>query len=1041
MITAFNTSLWADQKVFFDIPEGPATTTLSQFEKQAAVKIDNQLGYASLQTHAVRGQFEPVGALSSMLCGTGAALEGSESGTFIVKTKRTSIHVDGGDATLTLNEFSRQTGLQLLFDYNVLRGLRTHSVAGELDPCGALTAMVNGTNLVFDFVNPRTLAVTLASKATQIVSGSDTKPQRGRRRGSRRDVPESAPDSLEEIYVTAGREQTRALAGAEMERVSRVDIDRSGAGTVAQLVQTLPENFGGGPTEDTVLGREAASNSGLGIGMNLRGLGASATLSLVNGRPIAPSGTSASFADVSNVPLVALDHIDIIPAGSSVRYGSQAYGGIVNFVLRQGYDGAESQVRVGTATAGGLTEKQLSQLWGRSDADGDVMVALEYDHRNPLDASGRRQATSDLSPFGGTNFDSPMGNPGTLSIGSQTWAIPSGQDGTHLKVSQLVAGTANLHDIRQGTTVLPEQERWSIYATGERKLGSSLNVFADLLFSDRQVHQRAPAVTSVLSVPSTNPFYVNPAGGSQPVHVLYGFLDDLGPQTLEGGVRTGSFTIGFKGWRAGGWTLSGGLGLSFEKQHNELGGRVDSSALNQALADPNPQTAFNPFGDGSHTSATTLAAIRSTATYRISSTYWLANLGADRELARLPAGGLLLSAGLDARRQALKTDAMSPELNAASNQGRRTEGAFAELQVPLFGSPEPFAAGARRLVLSIAGRYDRHSDVGSSFSPTIGAVWQMAPILTLRGSWARLYRPPTLGDLSEVDAGSELLSVPDSSSASGLSQALVRFGGNRGLRPESAISRALGLDIGSRSITGWMLSLTYFDIEVHNQVDSLPVTTDFFGNAAFSAFVNRSPTPTQRAAICSNGTFIGDLTSCLTAPIAGVIDLRLNNIARTRTRGIDVASKYTLATKVGDFDFGLNGTYILEFARAQTPDGVLIQLRNTQNNPLAAHVRGSVGWQSHGWGVFSFVNFSSSYRDSLTQPARGVSSWTTLDLQLRYDFSSDSPPLRGTSLILEAQNLLGRYPPFLNNPLGIGYDQENGDLSGRVVSLALRKKW
>jgi outer membrane receptor protein involved in Fe transport len=116
-------------------------------------------------------------------------------------------------------------------------------------------------------------------------------------------------------------------------------------------------------------------------------------------------------------------------------------------------------------------------------------------------------------------------------------------------------------------------------------------------------------------------------------------------------------------------------------------------------------------------------------------------------------------------------------------------------------------------------------------------------------------------------------------------------------------------------------------------------------------------------------------------------------------------------------------------------------MRNTQNNPLAVHLRGSVGWQSSGWGVFSFVNFSGSYRDRQTQPARGVSSWTTLDLQLRYEFPGDSSPVRGTSLILEAQNVFDRYPPFLNNPLGIGYDQENGDLSGRVLSLTVRKKW
>jgi iron complex outermembrane recepter protein len=1039
-IAMFSASAYAQSAKTFDIPSGPIGRTLELFQKQAAITVDDQTDNPRIVTHALKGTYVPLSALTALLCGTGEGVsESPEPGTLVVKPMRSAIHIDAGGAASTLNEFSRQSGLQLLFDYNIVRGLKTRALSIDADACGALTNMLAGTKLVFDYVNAHTLAVTeMPQEVRQPLYARETSSEGALESGhvQSASASDASASLLDEVHISAEREQTHALVGADTARLSALDIDRSSAANVTQLIQTLPENFGGGPTEDTVLGREAASNSGLGIGMNLRGLGASATTSLLNGRPIAPSGTSASFADVSNIPLVALDHIDIVPAGSSLRYGSGDYGGIANFVLKRGFDGSETQARIGTATSSGLTEKELSQLWGRSGADRNVMVAFEYDHRSALDASARAQATSNLSAFGGSNFDSEMGNPGTIRLGSQTWAIPYGQDGKRLAASQLIAGTENLHDIRAGTTVLPDQERWSIYVTGERTLGDGINIFSDNLFSSRRVRQNLPAVMSTLSVPSTNPFYVNPADGLQPVQVLYGFLDDLGPQTLEGVVRTGNFAVGFDGWQPGGWTVSGGLSFSFEKQDNELGGRVDSTALNNALADSDPERAFDPFGDGSYTNPATLASIRSTATYELSSSYWLLNMAADRELTKLPAGSLTLSSGMDVRRQGLSSSAISAGTDTSIRQSRDTEGVFAEMRIPLIGEQQQ-----ERVVLGVGGRYERNSDVGSSFSPSIGAVWKIAPVLTVRGGWAELHKPSSLGDLSELYAGSELAMLPDSASPTGLAEALVRFGGNHGLKPERAYSRSLGLDIGTRSSTPATLALTYFDIDVRNQIDSLSSTEDFFGSNAFSGFVNRIPTTAERTNACTAGTLIGDLTSCLTAPIAGIVDLRLNNIARTETRGFDVATKSAWSTGIGDFDVGLNGTYILEFARAQTPTGPLIQLRNTQNNPLAAHVRGSLGWQAFGWGVFASANFSSSYRDIASRPEREVGSWTTFDLQLKYSFCGSLPQERGLTVVLEARNLFGRYPPFLNNPLEIGYDQENGDLSGRIVSISVRKRW
>src|ERR1700730_10882276 len=77
--------------------------------------------------------------------------------------KLQTFHIEAGDASLTLNECSRQSSVQLLFDYNIVRGRKTRAVSGEWAAPAALKLMLADTGLVFNFVNDRTLAVTLVN--------------------------------------------------------------------------------------------------------------------------------------------------------------------------------------------------------------------------------------------------------------------------------------------------------------------------------------------------------------------------------------------------------------------------------------------------------------------------------------------------------------------------------------------------------------------------------------------------------------------------------------------------------------------------------------------------------------------------------------------------------------------------------------------------------------------------------------------------------------------------------------------------------------
>jgi iron complex outermembrane recepter protein len=139
----------------------------------------------------------------------------------------------------------------------------------------------------------------------------------------------------------------------------------------------------------------------------------------------------------------------------------------------------------------------------------------------------------------------------------------------------------------------------------------------------------------------------------------------------------------------------------------------------------------------------------------------------------------------------------------------------------------------------------------------------------------------------------------------------------------------------------------------------------------------------------------------------------------------------------------LNTTYLIRYAQSNTPTSPLDNIVSTQNNPVNLRARASAAWERRGLGVAGFVNFENSYRDTLSVPSRGVSPWTTIDLQLSYRASPDALGWLGnTQVALNVQNLFNVDPPFLNNAaVGIGYDQENADLYGRLVSLEVRKRW
>jgi iron complex outermembrane recepter protein len=953
--------------------------------------------------------------------------------------------ISPGIAAWRLNDFGSQSGMQLLFNFEDMKGVNVAAVHGEFKPFEALDKMIAGTDIRYEFVNRRTVTLTRAPPTMRPSKAAREKADASvHGTGDRR----SSGAALEEVTISGTQPSSLATVGSPLLSITRTDIDATGMATVPGVIRTLPQVFGGGPTEDTVLDSEARTNVGRGTGVNLRGLGASSTLVLMNGRRLPGAGSEGQYVDVSNLPLSAVERIDILPDSSSTLYGSDAVGGVANFVMRDRFEGRQTEAYFGDTTRSGhLNETYISQLVGGHTGSGHGLFAFDFYSRDNLEAASRDMAKSDLREYGGSDFDVQQSNPGNIVLGSTVWAIPSGQDGTSLKPGDFVKDSPNLQDRYKGGDILPTQRRWTGFGTWRQDVTDRFALFADVLVGQRDATLAGTAASAQLTVPVTNAFYASPIPllPRVPLPIRYSFYDDLGAQVGSVRLRDLDVNGGFEQRFGHNWNATATLSYSRENTSTVVTNGVNPVALNAALASSDRSVAFNPFGDGSHTNPATLDSIRASTFSDYESTVASANAILSGPLLRLPAGTLDLSFGSEAREQrfgmTLRSDTTAVPTDTQADRERHVYAGFAELRIPLIGESNR-ARGVEALALSLAERYEHYDDFGSALTPRLGFSWAPFRGVTLQGSYSASFRPPGLLDLDESNNSWGIISLRDPQT--GLPANVLIWGGkNRDLRKETAHSWTAGLQFEPEAHPNTALALTYFDTDFTDRITRINPTLDLLSNPLFSAVLTRSPSAQYRSDVCSRASQSGSPTlNCLTTPIVAIADVRVRNDAIVETRGIDMLARYDMSSHLGRFSFSLNGTYILSFAESVAVDQPLVEFVNTQSHPVDLKLRGSTRWQFGQVDLSAYLNYMSGYKDIGSNPQRRVDSWTTVDLHATYALGTASDWLGRTTVALSADNLFDTNPPFLNNSLaGLGYDQENGDLIGRMLSLSVRTRW
>lgn len=860
-----------------------------------------------------------------------------------------------------------------------------------------------------------------------------------------------------DIVVTGTRIRGRAPSGSSVIAISRAQIDASGFGTTQQVVQSLPQNYGGGPNEATgnLSARDGAGNNGAaGSAINLRGLGAASTLVLLNGNRLALGGFTGTFADVSLVPASIVERIEVLPDGASAIYGSDAVAGVVNILPRTSFEGFETRLRIGTADRD-RTEVQASQLAGARWSGGHAVLAYEYSFSGALHARDRVFATEDLRRFGGPDQRQRFASPGTIFAGGQYFGIPSGQDGRRLTPGQLLPGQINLADQWALVDLLPRQRRHSVYGLVEQQVGDKMTLFAEGLFAHRRFSKAIyPAENNnAVTVTPANPFYVDPIGTGEPVSVFYSFQRDIGPEMDRGYARS---LGGAAGARAdlGPWSVEVRGSGSEQREQSNRENLVNRVRLAAALADPDPATAYNVFGDGPSTNPATIARVR--GALRIGGRFSVLSASAkvDGPLFALPAGAVRAAIGGEVRREHFSApltfdDQVTPEPVhppvAGLPPARHIRAGFAELSVPLT-NPDLGVPLARQLDLSLALRVEDYSDFGTTTNPKLGARWEVARGIVVRGTYGTSFRAPGVDNLRQGPESRFIFAIrlPDPSSPTGQTGAVVLRGNKPGLTPETAETWTLGLDLEPAFIPGLRLGGSWYDIRYRDRIATPSDLFSFLAQPAlYGGITTRNPSAATIAGFYADPAFLNFLNVPASA-IGAVVDGRVQNLSSVHQSGLDLNAHYATGLGGGTVSLDLAGNIITRIDQAITATAPSTDVVSTIGNPVKARWRGSAAWTGSGLTVAGFVNRTSGYRNNAVMPIEKVRSWTTADLTIAYEVPAKTGPLRGLRLQLSATNLFDRAPPYVqytNGLFGLGFNPDLSDPLGRVVSFQLVKQW
>ncbi|MBV7314160.1 TonB-dependent receptor domain-containing protein [Shewanella sp. NIFS-20-20] len=791
---------------------------------------------------------------------------------------------------------------------------------------------------------------------------------------------ENKEEKVERIEVTGSRINRTDLETAQpIVVLTAEDMKNEGFSTAFDALQGLSQNTG------TVQGNEFGAQGGFTPNadvIDLRGFGPGYTLVLLNGRRIAENPTpyngQSNFVNLSGIPFAAIDRIEIVTAGASAIYGSDAVAGVVNIILKKDIDSTTASAMFGTTKDGGGDQQRFSITSGTTGANYSIGGTLEFYKQDPIYSRDR--------DFMDSVEDNPAG-PEDLSRGilqldafSGLYRDPGEQacadSGSGYEYAS--RGTRGYYcgvDTTGDRTIRNERKNTTGYVFGTYDINDDLQLFADGMYTtiDSAVYGSRHFYSEYLLL-NTPDGSGNFAGGTRDYVLnqrIFNF-NEMGQRTTEFNEDVYNFTVGLKGsvfsdyqWQAyyseSRYDFKSSRDWMKEEKVTEMFlGEID-----------NPYGLYNGAGKvGLYDSITPEVRDQLIGTQIITGDSYARTFSADinGDLFELPAGMVGFAAVVEYNKQgySLVQDERTLNQDGMGWQGLTgTEGG---------GDRSRYAVGVEFLVpvlegldLGLAGRYDKYdddtTDVGGRLSPSVSLTYQPIDELKFRGNWGQSFRAPDMhyvfagnsGFYSNAydwtscrrdDYGDDPSFLPTESACDTTNYQGSRSG-SLTLKEEKGTSWGLGVIV--EPTENLNMSFDFYDIKLEDLISDESAQTlldleydcnySLNGKSPDSAECVANAAKIQRVAAGNPGA--GNIESINVTP---------ENKALYQQRGLDAQINYSIDTEYGDWGFNLGWTHILNTRYQANADAEVQELRDDKDNSEPrSKTNLTVSWNYQDW--------------------------------------------------------------------------------------------
>jgi len=776
-------------------------------------------------------------------------------------------------------------------------------------------------------------------------------------------------------------------------------IAQSGVSTNAlELLRKLVPAFAGRSNSGNSNANNNNQNTAGGSQVQLRNL---PTLVLINGRRAANSGIGGlngkNFVDIGQIPAQAVDRIEVLADGASSLYGSDAIGGVVNFILKSDYEGVTAGSRWGDAD-GNYSERSAWITGGGTLAGVKIVATLSANLSDPLYQNTR----SFTSPLYGKTSSIPgaVGGASYLlnpSLYSPRQNNPVGANATANSITDLVnngtylkttpAAIAAGFDISPYQTLLLRQNNVAFVANLSKTLiEDKLEAFGDVEASHGRSFTRwAPVAATGIAVPAGAPY--NPLktifSG-----VAFSYLPDT--HNFYNDVTAYRATAGLRGHFNEDWSweaaavysrsdldqtqanliykpnLAKAIAGGYDANGNPVAGGAYSKVYGgYSLSGPLVlQPALDPFALAAGIDPASLTNLIGNELIGASSQLASFDVSVNGKLFHLPADEVEIATGVSGRRESLSghadangrvTDPATGSTTGNDQQwlggtyadpfskSRDIYGAFVELRVPITGKEWNFP-GAQALDLTLAGREEKYSDAGSSFVPKVGIRWEpFDKQFIARANYSKSFSAPSLyaeyGPTDTRQVGAGVIQ-----GVFGNNYTAMPFNGEDGnnpnLKPAKSTSKLIGFTLRPDAVPGLSLAVDYSNITLKGFAGGIGFNTiltsiNSLGSASpYFANLAVDAFPGQSGA-AQPFTHPGDLLAFLTSSATGKGDPNQAN-------RLYVIDQFRNLASLTEHSFTISGDYLIPTERFGTfrlsTAGAIFNKFNFQPLPGGAYI-------------------------------------------------------------------------------------------------------